>query len=272
MKDDLDFAVKFALTAGFDLRSHRRVAVRRTKPDGTSVTDVEEAINRTFIGMVRQRENIQASVQGEEFSSIVPGARRLWTIDPNDGTSEYLDDSVSDERRTSCIGISLFEDGWLKLAVVHSPFRDETFVASGDQVRLGRTVRPGRLAWAGVNCNSLLLRPNIPYDYCYWDGAPFDVRRLEARLGPPIGSQSAIYQAAMVADGRSAFAIFPGNTLHDIAPGALLVGGPNGLSRSRGRVTDLRGNPLDWNDLRHGVLFANRLIHHQVVEELAALM
>jgi myo-inositol-1(or 4)-monophosphatase len=258
MQGDLDFAVDFARIAGLDLRNHRQTTARRRKPDGTSVTDIEEEVNTNFILAVRARENIRASVRGEERSSLVRGASRVWTIDPNDGTGEYINDSVPDEKRTSCIGISLFENGKLKLSVVHNPFRNELFTAASDSVAL--IDRRHRIV-----CRRRGLGPETTYDYCHWSGARFDVRGLRSHFGEPIGCYSAIYQACMVADGRSDFAIFPGDTIHDIAPGALLV------EKAGGRVTDLSGAPLDWDDLSRGVLFANPQVHYAVLRTLAAL-
>lgn len=256
MPSDLQFAVAFARRAGRDIVRLRATTGRRKKLDRTDVTDADEQINVQFIGAVREREGTNAAVRGEERSSAAAGARRVWTIDPIDGTGEYINDAIPDGQRTTCIGISLFIDGVLVLAVVHNPFRNETFVAGA-----GKTMLNGRQ----VTCRSVPLRRGVHYDYCHWDGARFDVRRLEQTLGRPLGVYSAIYQACMVAAGRSAFAVFPGDTIHDIAPGALLV------ANAAGRVTDLRGNQIRWDDLSHGVIFASRAVHAEALRAIAAL-
>jgi fructose-1,6-bisphosphatase/inositol monophosphatase family enzyme len=258
MSGDLQFATQFAERAGREMVAHRATTRRSKKLDRTDVTDEDKRLNRTFIAAVRRREGRAASVQGEELSDMIAGVRRVWTIDPIDGTGEYISDSIPDAQRTTCIGISLFINGVLVLAVVHNPFRGETFVAD---VGGAATLLNGRQ----VTCVSVPLRRGVRYDYCHWDGARFDVRGLERTLGRPLGVYSAIYQACMVAAGRSAFAVFPGDTIHDIAPGARLVLG------AAGRVTDLRGNPLRWNDLSHGVIFASRTVHAEALRAIAAL-
>lgn len=89
------------------------------------------------------------------------------------------------------------------------------------------------------------LTQGVAYDYCYWDDAAIDARFLEAVIGvPPLGSYSAINQACDVARGKSAFAVFPGDTIHDIAPGALLV--------------DLAGGAVSvrWDNLSAGAVYA----------------
>jgi fructose-1,6-bisphosphatase/inositol monophosphatase family enzyme len=55
----------------------------------------------------------------------------------------------------------------------------------------------------------------------------------------------------MVALGKSAFSVFPGNTAHDIAPAAILV------AEANGRVTDVAGQPHPGIGLS---LFEGRLL------------
>lgn len=184
----------------------------------------------------------------------------LWVIDPIDGTGDYLNPNVADSERTSCIGIALFKFGVLELSVVYNPFRRQLFVASASQ-------RLATLNSQPLNIEEALRHPffDTPrYDYCYWDDAPIRVLRLKLMMGvPPIGNESAIGQACDVARGQSYFAVFPGNTLHDIAPGTLLVKMAGGI------VTDCQRNPLDWNDLKAGVIYAaNPVVHRRVVRYL----
>jgi myo-inositol-1(or 4)-monophosphatase len=175
-------------------------------------------------------------------------------MDPIDGTGEYVKLTIPSYELTCCIGISLFVDGVLTLSVVYNPFRGEMFTATHDRRAL---CNDNPLA-----CSSQQLKLGVPYDYSYWDGAAFDARKLDQWLGAPLGVYSAIYQACMVASGRSAFAFFPGNTIHDIAPGALLV------ARAGGRVTDMYGNPLQWDNLTRGVVYAGRASHAQALSLL----
>ncbi len=255
MLSDLDFGVRFAKRAGDEIVRLRMTTKRRKKLDRTDVTDADEDINCRFIQAVKRREP-KASVQGEE-RSLVRGNAKVWTIDPIDGTGEYVDDSIPDSLRTTCVAISLLLAGRLVLSVVNNPFRRELFIATAHG--------PVLLNGQPIRCSEHQLARGAPYDYAHWQDALFDLPRLEARLGKPLGVYSAIYQACMVAAGRSVFAAFAGATIHDIAPGALLVAQAGGL------VTDFQGRSLSWSSLRSGVLYANRLGHQQAIMALRSL-
>ena len=254
--NDLEFAVRFGRYAAGRILQLRLTTGRRQKLDRTDVTDVDEGLNDEFIDAVNRREGDNASVLGEEKSRAGNPARK-WILDPVDGTGEYVDDSVPDERRTTCVAISLIQHGRLVLSVVRNPFRREEFIATAGGVSL--------LNGRRIVCSSAMIRRGVPYDYSHWNGARFDLRGLEPMLGRPRGDYSAIYQACMVAAGRSAFAAFPGDTIHDIAPGALMV------VRAGGRVTDLRGRPLNWSDLSNGALFSNQESQAPALHAIATL-
>jgi myo-inositol-1(or 4)-monophosphatase len=257
MSADLVFAERFVRDAGTAMVELRAKTNRRKKLDRTDVTGVDIDLNEEFIRRVQKREGRRASVRGEERSHIIQGARRLWVLDPVDGTGEYVDDSIPDAKRTTCVGLALFVNGKLALSMVYNPFRKELFVAG----QHGRT----RLNDRAIACSGADLRKGDPYDYCHWDGARFDVSKLEKKLGKPRGVYSAIYQACEVAMGRSAFAVFPGNTIHDIAPATLLV------TQSGGVVTDLRGKSLVWRDLNHGVLYSSKAAHRTALRLIGSL-
>jgi fructose-1,6-bisphosphatase/inositol monophosphatase family enzyme len=257
MSADLEFAERFVRDAGTVMVQRRTTTRRRKKLDRTDVTDVDTGLNDELIKRVKQREGRHASVRGEERSNINPGTRRLWVVDPVDGTGEYIDDSIPDTARTTCVGLALFVNGKLTLSMVYNPFRKELFVAGQHS--------PTRLNDRTIACKATIPSRDNPYDYCHWSGARFDVSGLERRLGEPRGVYSAIYQACEVAAGRSAFAVFPGDTVHDIAPATLLV------AQAGGVVTDLRGKPLVWRDLNHGVLYASRAAHRTALRLIASL-
>jgi myo-inositol-1(or 4)-monophosphatase len=250
------FATGFATQAGRFIREMRTDHLRtRIKLDRTVVTDADERVNRWFIEAVRRRSVGQDAVLGEEMSAGQITQSRVWTIDPVDGTGEYVDLTIPYYKLTCCIGISLLVGGVPTLAVVYNPFRGELFTAMHDS--------PALCNGYPLVCSSRKLARGVPYDYSYWDGAAFDARKLDQWLGAPLGVYSAIYQACMVASGRSALAFFPGSTIHDVAPGALLV------ARAGGQVTDVHGNPLQWDSLTRGVVYASKASHAQALSLLS---
>lgn len=263
MQDELDFAVQFAHDAGQYMVRVQRLVATTHKPDKTPVTDADKEINKAFIAAVRARFGANTSVAGEEASALTRDMRVLWVVDPIDGTGEYIDLELAHSERTSCIGIALFKNGVLVLSVVYNPFRDEMFVAS---LEYKRPSLNGEVFDLRSKVRDWGFKQHIPYDFCHWDGAKIDPRFLEQVLDtPPRNKYSAISQACDVARGDSYFAIFPGSSIHDIAPGALIV------AQAGGVVSDTYGQPLKWDDLSRGAVYAaNAHIHTGVIHYLSA--
>lgn len=254
---DLQFAIDFARKAGDIMLRGRAKAKVSLKLDRTVVTDLDKRINLAFIEDAGEHSGVKSTVIGEEASSTEDTAgNKIWVIDPIDGTGEYIDDNVPDKERTSCVGLAMFEGADLKFSVVFNPFRDELFVADRNREHTLLNDQP-------IHVSKQPIVPGVDYDYCQWDGSLVDARFLDKILGKPLGSYSAIYQAMMVASGRSAFAIFPGKTVHDIAPGALAV------ELAGGTVTDLNGEPIDWSN-PNGAIYSNGLDHESIVRALSA--
>ncbi|MGH7157832.1 MAG: inositol monophosphatase family protein [Candidatus Saccharimonadales bacterium] len=260
---NLQFALSYAVSAGHYIKNRRNNLIKTKKLDRTDVTDVDIAVNKDFEQKVAVLSEGRASVTGEESSHKVAGSEEEWIIDPVDGTGEYIDDSLLDHERTSCVAIALFKDGEPQLSVVYNPFRDELFYA--DKELGGAFLNGERLDLSRAEDQYLALSPGVPYDFCHWDGAITDARFFEDMLErPPLGSYSAIYQACAVAKGESAFAVFPGSTVHDIAPADLLVRLAGGVS------TRVDGRPHDRNNLNGAVYSSNYTIHDDVVRALSA--
>lgn len=260
---NLQFALSYAVSAGHYIKTRRNNLIKTKKLDRTDVTDVDIEVNEDFEQKVAVLSEGRASVTGEESSHDVAGSKEEWIIDPVDGTGEYIDDTLSDHERTSCVAVALFKNGEPQLSVVYNPFRDELFYADKD---LGGAFLNGqRLDLTQAQDQYPALSPGIPYDFCHWDGAVTDVRFFEDMLErPPLGSYSAIYQACAAAKGESAFAVFPGNTVHDIAPADLLVRLAGGVS------TRVDGAPHDRNNLNGAVYSSNYALHDDVVRALSA--
>ena len=242
MSANLQFALSYAVSAGRYIKAQRNNLIKTKKLDRTDVTNVDLEVNEDFEQKVAVLSEGRASVTGEESSHEVVDSEEEWIIDPVDGTGEYIDDTLPDHERTSCVAVALFKNGEAQLSVIYNPFKDELFYADKD---LGGAFLNGqRLDLTQTQDQYTALSPGIPYDFCHWDDAAIDARFFEDMLGrPPLGSYSAIYQACAVAKGESAFAVFPGNTIHDIAPAALLV------EMAGGVASRLNGTPLDRDDL-----------------------
>jgi fructose-1,6-bisphosphatase/inositol monophosphatase family enzyme len=69
----------------------------------------------------------------------------------------------------------------------------------------------------------------------------------------------ATYEAALVARGKTAGIIFPGNSPWDIAAVKIIV------EEAGGKVTDLTGNEQRYDQPIHGAVVSNGVIHDRLV-------
>ena len=61
------------------------------------------------------------------------GSRRVWVVDPIDGTRDYL------RRRIGwCVSVALVEDGVPVIGVLDAPARDEMWTAAAGQGRVAQ--------------------------------------------------------------------------------------------------------------------------------------
>lgn len=253
MKEALTVAIDLAYQAGKIMQLERNGRLRiDSKPDRTLVTNVDTAIQELAIGTLSSCFP-DYYIQGEERNYGDPQAERVWVVDPLDGTGEYIEGSKNG-LETYGFGLAAIWRNFLEIGLFYCPPRDELFVAGAG---LGAYLNGVPLA---VSQDSLQYGAN--YDYCHWDGAQPDTTRLKVHFGTPLGNYSAIYQACSVAKGESVFAAFPGNTLHDIAPGALIV------QEARGAVTDIYGRTPNWRGTLNGSIYSNGLDHQTIVSAL----
>lgn len=252
---DRQFAEWFVQRAGHFVAENRINATVRTKGDGTPVTNIDEDVNVMFVSDVRSYTGRRVSIVGEEFSSTINGADLTWVIDPIDGTEEYAS-SMPDKQRTSCVAVALLKKGVVMVSAVYNPFTNELLSASREEgvVRLN-----GRRLLVNVH---LPFAGGLPYDYSTWRGAKVNTANLsQVMKRPRRGAGSAIWQACEVARNRNAFAAFPGNKLHDIAPSALIV------EMAGGVVTDARGG--DVMSLNGAIYAVSADVHAEVVRMIA---
>jgi myo-inositol-1(or 4)-monophosphatase len=148
---------------------------------------------------------------------------RLWIVDPLDGTREFVGGLPE-----YSIAIALVDSGMPVLGVVHNPATGDTFWAQrgNGAYRNGArlTVREGRRLLAS---RSELRRGEFEPFASEWE--------IE-----PVGSIQ--YKLALVAAGEAAVTFSRGPKHEwDVCAGALIV------AEAGGRVSDLFGNPLAYN-------------------------
>lgn len=251
----LDFGTTLAEQAGYIMQEERAGPLHAVrKPNGTLVTRVErviqdlavEAILKTFPGHAVRAEEGKGSYGPRN-------AQHIWRIDPIDGSGEYVEGGDPDKVSYGFGLAKQFRDN-VEAGVFFNPSRNELFTAARG---LGAF-----LNGLPIHVNKQGFEPGMGYDYHYWEGAHVDARVFEDTLGPPLGYYSAIYQGCMVALGRSAFSVFPGSTLHDIAPAQIIV------TEAEGEVTDAFGNPSTLRGKMCGAIFSNGLVGPSVQRTL----
>ena len=248
-------AVDAARAAGGTLRdglsSTRQVSYKGavtnlvTEMDGRAEALVVEALTRAF-----PDDGILAEEGGARGG---PSGRR-WIVDPLDGTTNYAHGLP-----IFSVGIGLEAGGRIVLGVVYDPTRDELFVAERGA---GAWLNDARLAVSTTaTLDTSLLVTGFPYnireaqDTNLPEYAAFAKRaRAVRRLG------SALLDFAYVAAGRLDGYWELGLGPWDAAAGRILV------EEAGGRVTDLRGGPVDID--RPRIVATNGRIHDQVLAVL----
>lgn len=123
---DLELALALsALAADTALKLFRRNVVAREKPDGSLVTNGDEAVERELLALLA-RERPQDAVLSEESGAIGAPAptERRWILDPIDGTSAF-----AAGREAWGNHVALEVGGEVVVGVITRPARGEWFWA-----------------------------------------------------------------------------------------------------------------------------------------------
>ncbi len=227
---------------------------KQRKPDGSAVTEADHAVDALLAARLREARPGYGwlSEESAEHTHRLD-ARRVWIVDPIDGTRAFLqglDDWV--------IAIALIEDHAPILAVVVNPLRREVFEARAGAGAFmnGRRLHASDesvLAGARFTISASLLKPNR------W-------RRPWPPVTPVVAN-SILYRLALVASGKADASFAPKPKWEwDVAAGALLV------SEAGGIVTDPCGFPLKFNSIDAkvpGYVAAAPKLHHILAERMS---
>lgn len=284
LSSDTQFLIDYVQEAGLQAWTLREVARAADKVDLTVITTADLVNSRIFKRDVRRRYGPDVPVHDEEGEAVRPGDLEvLFVNDPLDGSGEYGAKyrdpitgkpikpgapvppnaiEIEDKERTSCVGTARFERGIMTAAAVYDPYQDELFVADR---RLGAAYLNGhRLDLSRSPGTQQEFGPDISYDFASWRGSLIDPRHLRRDLGKgPNNTYSAIKQGCDVAAGRSDVSIFTGTTLHDFI--AALI-----AELANATVSDIHGNPIDWNNPQGLVCSANPTLHAGAIAAINA--
>ncbi len=179
--------------------------------------------------------------------------RRVWVVDPMDGTKEFIEKIPE-----FAVSIALIEDGKPVLGVAYNPIHDQLFWAVRGQ---GAWCADRRLRVSQTDrlVNATILSSRSETKRGEWKDfvALFHTR--------PMGSIA--YKLAIIAGGEAdaSFTLVPKNEW-DICAGTLIV------EEAGGTVTHLNGQPVVFNQpqtLLRGLVASNSVLHSQLLHLIA---
>ena len=221
------------------------------------VTEADRAAERLIV-----RELGQAfpnhGILGEEGARSQGEGEYLWYVDPLDGTTNFAHGFP-----VFCVSMGLARGNEVIAGVIFDPTRNELFTAergngaavNGETIHVSKVTTLGEsLLGTGFPSKKRHLNPNI-YFYHQLTLKSHGLRR----------AGSAALDLACVASGRyDGYWEFNLNPW-DISAGVLLV------EEAGGKISHMDGSKLDLAASRE-VLATNGLIHHELKEEMQAIM
>ena len=231
---ELEILKKAALAGGGILAAKFGKVTYKLKGRANLLTEADLAAQEKVIGIIRTAFPADGFLAEESPPEETPN-RRLWIIDPLDGTTNYAHGFP-----VAAVSIGFAENGELKAGGVYDPFRRELFLARKGR---GAFLNGRPLAVSGTPAISkALLVTGFGYDraekaefYCGFFSEfmklSHDVRRMGA------ASLDFCWLAAGRTDGYWEF----GLQTWDVAAGKLIV------EEAGGRVTDFSGRPWPVN-------------------------
>ncbi|SMX38341.1 3'(2'),5'-bisphosphate nucleotidase CysQ [Maliponia aquimaris] len=180
-------------------------------------------------------------------------ARRVFIIDPIDGTRAFIEGS-----RSWAHALAVVENGTVIASVVYLPMMDKLYSASlGGGARLNGQAIAARVTPRPEDADVLATRPSL--EASHWPGGAPPVKRSYR--------PSLAYRQSLVAEGRyDAMFTFRPTWEWDIAAGALL------LTEAGARITDGHGATLRFNapvPQAAGMLAANPQLHAALLDRRA---
>ncbi|MEA2627242.1 MAG: monophosphatase [Candidatus Binatota bacterium] len=250
---ELEVAISAARAAGAAIRSLYGSGVEviekgdRTESPLTAADTRSNEIIRAAVGAAFPADG-WLSEETEDSRERLE-LRRVWIVDPLDGTREFVR-----EIPELAVAIALVEDGAPIVGVTYNPIRDEIFAAARG-TGATRNGEPIRVSDRTSLADAVLLASRSEDARGEWD-------RFKGRFRVEL-TGSVAYKLALVGAGRAdaTFTLTP-KSEWDVASSVCII------EAAGGRVTDLEGNPLRFNreNTRLAALVAsNGKLHSQLL-------
>lgn len=223
------------------------------KAGGDPVTEADHAVNEALLKLLPRDDEGWLSEESKDDSRRL-GARRIWVVDPLDGTREFVMGLPE-----WCVSIGFVEDGEPIAGGIFNPATNETFLgARGKGVRYNGS--PSRMSERESLDGGLVLASRNEVERGVWELFADAAFRLR-----PLGSVA--YKLALVAAGKAdaTWTVIPKNEW-DVAAGAALV------LAAEGSVYEPDGSYRRFNlanTLMTGLVAHPTSLEHDVKEQVA---
>ncbi len=228
MQDFIELAERLADASAAVIKSyHRRQMSVEDKADGSPVTIADREAETAMRALIRETFPAHGII-GEEFENHQPDAPYQWTLDPIDGTKNFVAGSF-------LFGtlIGLLKDNIPVMGLLNHPVTGHRLVGAAGETRLnGEVVRVRPCASIE---DALLLTSTHTSVERFQDAAPFEALIRRARVYRTWGDAHGYF---LLATGFADIILDPAMKLWDVAPLVPIVEGAGGT------ITTWQGGPI----------------------------
>ena len=259
MQEEMETAKTLAVRAGAILLEHYAHPSVRWKGRGNPVTEADRLAGAFLARELRRRfpgDGILSEEEPDDDARLK--RRRVWIIDPLDGTVEFIA-----HRDEFAVMIGLAVDGIARLGIVYQPPAQKLYYATEGSGAFLIENRATRLLRVSSASNPAAMTLALSRSHHSPD---VDLIRRELGIETTICLGSMGLKAGLICEGSAHLYL---NTSRNTsqwdacAPDAI-------LHEAGGRMTDLFNTRLRYNDKEtrnlRGVIASNGTIHDQVVE------
>jgi 3'(2'), 5'-bisphosphate nucleotidase len=263
LPDELEAAKDLARRAGEILLEHYgQLTPVQWKGRGNPVTAADQAASRFITGELKQRFPKDAVLSEEETDNKTRlAASRVWIVDPMDGTTEFVA-----HRDEFAVMIGLAIHGKPVMGVIYQPTETKLYYAvagSGAFMEQRDTRRHLRVS-PEADVSAVVVAVSRTHD-----SARAKQVRDALQIRRTLRFGSAGLKIGKICEGIAHLYLVLGagtSQWDTCAPEAI-------LHEAGGRITDILGNPLQYNvdepqNLR-GLVASNGVIHDRVIEALS---
>lgn len=254
--EELTYAIRLAREVGLLIRDNLQIGfVSELKYDGSHVTEIDKHINQQIITAIKQQYP-RDGVLGEEASELSGSDERIWVCDPLDGTFPFKCGVP-----TSMVMIGLLDDGEPVISVAYNPHVDQLFYAALGGGAWVEDRHGKRQAKVNQDFNTFARAPigmTGPNTSAFMQVIEINsqLRKAEARI-EVLGATG--YELSLVGAGQYAAQVFGYHTRHDMIAGDLFI------REAGGKVTDLSGKRLRYDEELRGAISSNGVLHDELL-------